>query len=33
MSAQQDEIREPFLEHQGNQPRRDDVSMFAFRYP
>ncbi|MFZ2853683.1 MAG: SpoIIE family protein phosphatase, partial [Rhodocyclaceae bacterium] len=27
MSAQQDEIREPFLEHQGNQPRRDDVSM------
>jgi hypothetical protein len=33
MSAQQEEIREPFLEHQGNQPRRDDVSMFAFRYP
>jgi serine phosphatase RsbU (regulator of sigma subunit) len=32
MSAQQEEIREPFLEHQGSQPRRDDVSMFAFRY-
>lgn len=33
MAAQQDEIRKPFLEHQGTQPRRDDVSMFAFRYP
>ena len=32
MSAQQHEIREPFLAHQGTQPRRDDVSMFAFRY-
>ena len=32
MAAQQEEIREPFLEHQGSQPRRDDVSMFAFRY-
>jgi serine phosphatase RsbU (regulator of sigma subunit) len=32
MTAQQDAIREPFLEHQGSQPRRDDVSMFAFRY-
>jgi serine phosphatase RsbU (regulator of sigma subunit) len=32
MSAQQEAIREPFLAHQGGQPRRDDVSMFAFRY-
>jgi serine phosphatase RsbU (regulator of sigma subunit) len=32
MPAQQNEIREPFLAHQGKQPRRDDVSMFAFRY-
>lgn len=33
MSEQQPEIREAFLEHQGDEPRRDDVSMFAFRYP
>lgn len=32
MAAQQNAIREPFLAHQGSQPRRDDVSMFAFRY-
>jgi serine phosphatase RsbU (regulator of sigma subunit) len=32
MADQQEEIRQPFLAHQGNQPRRDDVSMFAFRY-
>lgn len=32
MREQQPEIREAFLEHQGSQPRRDDVSMFAFRY-
>ena len=32
MAEQQNAIREPFIEHQGSQPRRDDVSMFAFRY-
>ncbi len=32
MAAQQEEIREAFLEHQGSQPRRDDVSMLSFRY-
>jgi serine phosphatase RsbU (regulator of sigma subunit) len=32
MSAQQLAIRNALGEHQGGQPRRDDVSMFAFRY-
>jgi serine phosphatase RsbU (regulator of sigma subunit) len=32
MAEQQSAIRAPFLAHQGSQPRRDDVSMFGFRY-
>lgn len=32
MAEQQAEIYESYLEHQGAESRRDDVSMFAFRY-
>ncbi len=32
MTDQQHVIHEPFLAHQGSQPRRDDVTMLAFRY-
>ena len=32
MAAQQPAILKTYLEHQGSESRRDDVSMFAFRY-
>ena len=32
MREQQSELYEAYLEHQGSEARRDDVSMFAFRY-
>ena|GEM_PF-2027981 len=32
MPAQQEAVYQAFLQHQGNEQRRDDVSFFAFRY-